>query len=171
MTSPRDIRMLTRYSQWANQNLYAALAALPEPLLQQPQPGRATGMAGTLGHNVVVDRIWQAHLQGQAHSYTERVLPAPASLAELKRWQLELDAWYVAYADENAATDLEEAIDFHFVDGGPGRMRRGDILLHTINHKTYHRGYVASMLYDAGYKPPTIDLSVFLRDAHAQTEH
>jgi uncharacterized damage-inducible protein DinB len=44
-------------------------------------------------------------------------------------------------------------------------MRRGDILLHIANHKTYHRGYVADMLYESGLKPPTMDLPVYLRDA------
>ncbi len=39
------------------------------------------------------------------------------------------------------------------------------MLLHIANHKTYHRGYVADMLYESGLRPPTMDLPVFLRDA------
>jgi len=38
------------------------------------------------------------------------------------------------------------------------------MLLHTVNHKTYHRGYVADLLYQAGSKPLVMDLAVFLRD-------
>jgi uncharacterized damage-inducible protein DinB len=34
-----------------------------------------------------------------------------------------------------------------------------------INHKTYHRGFVADMLCQAGVRPPVMDLPVFLRDA------
>jgi uncharacterized damage-inducible protein DinB len=75
-----------------------------------------------------------------------------------------LDRWYIACADGLDATRLAEEIDFRFVDGGAGRMSRGDMLLHVINHKTYHRGYVADMLYQAGLKPPVMDLPVFLRD-------
>ncbi len=44
-------------------------------------------------------------------------------------------------------------------------MTRGDMLLHVVNHKTYHRGYVADRLYQAGSRPPVMDLPVFLRDA------
>jgi len=40
----------------------------------------------------------------------------------------------------------------------------GDMLLHIVNHKTYHRGVVADMLYQAKSKPPVMDLPVFLRD-------
>ena len=40
-----------------------------------------------------------------------------------------------------------------------------EILLHVANHKTYHRGYVAVVLYQLGGRPPVMDLPVFLRDA------
>jgi uncharacterized damage-inducible protein DinB len=56
-------------------------------------------------------------------------------------------------------------LHFSFVDGGKGALSRGDMLLHVSNHKAYHRGYVADMLYESGLKPPTTDLPVFLRDA------
>ena len=38
----------------------------------------------------------------------------------------------------------------------------GAILLHLVNHKTYHRGWVAEMLFDIGAKAPDTDLSVYL---------
>ena len=36
-------------------------------------------------------------------------------------------------------------------------------LLHVANHATYHRGYVAVIMYQAGVPPPTNDLRVFLK--------
>ncbi|WP_256734909.1 DinB family protein [Variovorax sp. dw_954] len=33
-----------------------------------------------------------------------------------------------------------------------------------VNHKTYHRGYVADLLYQVGLKLPVMDLPVYLRD-------
>lgn len=69
------------------------------------------------------------------------------------------------YADELSNDRHDQVIDFKFVDGGSGEMTRGDMLLHVVNHKTYHRGYVADMLYQAGARPPAMDLPVFLRDA------
>jgi uncharacterized damage-inducible protein DinB len=47
-------------------------------------------------------------------------------------------------------------------------MRGDEMLLHVVNHSTYHRGYVADMLYESGSRPPTLDLPVFLRDAFSQ---
>lgn len=76
--------------------------------------------------------------------------------------------WYMEFVRTQTEESLAQVIDFKFVDGGDGSLSRGDILLHIANHKTYHRGYVADMLYASGLKPPTMDLPVFLRDALPQ---
>lgn len=105
----RDLRLMMRYSAWANERLFAALAMVPPEILVAKRPTGTATILSTLGH---------AHV-----------------------------------------------VDFQFVGGTPGTMTRGDMLLHVANHKTYHRGYVAEMLYQKGLKPPTMDLPVFLRDA------
>ena len=43
-------------------------------------------------------------------------------------------------------------------------MSRTEIILHAVNHGTYHRGYVANMMYQASVKPPAIDFPVYLRE-------
>jgi len=160
----RNLRMLARYTAWADARLFEALAALPAQVLSQRRATGQGSLLGTLSHAWVVDQIWQAHLEGRPHGYTTRNTASEPALAQLQAGQAALDRWYQAYADglDDAAHD--EVVDFRFVDGGAGAMRRGDILLHVVNHKTYHRGYVAQMLYEAGSRPPVMDLPVFLRD-------
>jgi len=47
-------------------------------------------------------------------------------------------------------------------------MTRGEILLHIVNHTTYHRGFVADLFYQVrGARPPTTDLPVYLREGAA----
>jgi len=36
-------------------------------------------------------------------------------------------------------------------------MRRGAILLHVVNHATYHRGWVADLFFRVPAKNPTTD--------------
>lgn len=160
----RNIRMLMRYNAWANGRLFDALTSLPTG---QATARRATGfgtMVNTLSHSWVVDQIWQAHLEGRSHGFTQRNTETEPALETLRAGQTTLDAWYVAHADGLSETAHDELVNFRFVDGGAGAMTRGDILLHVVNHKTYHRGYVADMLYQAGSRPPVMDLPVFLRD-------
>lgn len=164
MTAIRNLRMLTRYTAWANLRLYGALSELPPPLLLEARPGRPNGMKGILSHACAVDLIWKAHLEGKEHGFTSRNFDTIPAFDELRLVQQQLDHWYIAYADDQHEKSLGQIISFKFVDGTPSSMSRGDILLHIINHKTYHRGYVADMLYESGHRPPTIDLPVFLRD-------
>lgn len=164
MTALRNIRMLMRYSAWANSRMFDALAALPAG---QATATRVTGfgnMVNTLNHAHVVDLIWRGHLEGKAHGFSKRITDTEPALADLSRAQAETDGWYIRYADQLSGEGHDEVVEFKFVDGGQGALTRGDMLLHIVNHKTYHRGYVADMLYQAGVRPPVMDLPVFLRD-------
>lgn len=167
MTASRDIRMLVRYAQWAGSRLFSVLEPLPASELVAPRaagPGNLLSMLGTLAHCHRVDLIWKGHLEGRPHGFSSRIPDRLPPLDELRANQAEVDTWYVAYADSLTEPMQQQVLRFDFVDGSSGSMSRGDMLLHVVNHKTYHRGYVAQMLYQAGAKPPVMDLPVFLRD-------
>ncbi|MBT2335647.1 DinB family protein [Variovorax paradoxus] len=164
MTATRNARMLMRYSARANSRLFEAISKLPDGVVLATRPDGVGSMLSTLTHSHVVDLIWQAHLLGKAHGFTTRNTDVLPSLDQLRSAQERIDAWYVRYADECSSDLLDEVVHFAFVDGGRGEMSRGDILLHVANHKTYHRGYVAEMLYRVSSPPPTMDLPVFVRD-------
>lgn len=55
-------------------------------------------------------------------------------------------------------------MSFTYVGGGEGTLTRGEILLHIVNHTTYHRGFVGEMIYGLKIRAPTSDLMVFPRD-------
>lgn len=164
MTDTRNIRMLMRYTAWANSRLFDVLAELPKGEAVAKRPIALGDMVKTLNHAYVVDLIWRAHLEGERHGFTSRNTDVQPSLEELRSAQTHIDDWYIRYADRISGEAHDEVVRFNFVDGGPGAMTRGDMLLHVVNHKTYHRGYVAQLLYQASLRPPTMDLPVFLRD-------
>jgi uncharacterized damage-inducible protein DinB len=158
-------RKLTRYNAWANRLLFEAVAALPEAELVKPKPPPLRSMIHTLNHVYIIDRVFQAHLEGREHGYEARVTAEHPPLAELWRAQQEIDAWYIARYDAMPESELNSRLEFTFIGGGRGSMTRAEILLHVVNHTTYHRGNVASAIYEVpGRHPPTTDLPVFLRD-------
>ena len=161
-----DARTLTRYNAWANELIFAAVAALPEGEAVKTRRSVFRNMVHTLNHNYVIDRIFQAHLEGRGHGYTARNTPEHPPLAELWRSQQELDKWYVDTFDGMDEIRLNQTVNFTFVGGGEGSMTRGEMLQHIVNHTSYHRGFVAQMIYDVPARPPTTDLTVFLRDVH-----
>ncbi|MET3132602.1 putative damage-inducible protein DinB [Oxalobacteraceae bacterium GrIS 1.11] len=164
MSATTNIHMLTRYKAWANQLIFSALGELPpeETLLQRRT--RFGNMVHTLNHVYVIDAVFQAHLQGRPHAYTERNTPTHPPLAELWHTVQALDQWYMAYAESLSEGELEVSIPFEFIGGGDGVMTRGQMLLHIVNHGSYHRGFVGDMMYQAGALPPATDMPVFLRE-------
>jgi uncharacterized damage-inducible protein DinB len=164
MDLPGKTCMLARYTAWADARLFDAVAQLPEAARVAQRPTLFGNMLRTLNHCRVVDRIWQAHLEGRPHGYTALNTQDTPEFSELRSAQAALDDWFLAYARRLPPAGYDEVVEFRFVDGGPGTMTRGDILLHVVNHKTYHRGWVADLFFQEGARPPAMDLPVFLRE-------
>ncbi len=170
MTTLRTARRLARYNAWADKLTFDAVAALPEGEATKPRTTLFRNIVHTLNHILVIDRIFQAHLEGREHGYTARNTPEPLPFEELRRAQETVDRWYIDWSDRMTETALEEKIAFTFVGGGGGVMTRNEILLHVVNHTSYHRGFVADMFFQVPARPPTTDLPVFLRDVPQDLE-
>ena len=161
------LSLLTRYNAWANRAMFDAVAALPEGEPTRERPTLFRNMLHTLNHNYVIGLIWQAHLNARRHGFTARNTPEHPPLAELARSQELLDAWYISQADTLPEAALEERLAFTLIGGNQGEMSRAEMLLHVVNHCTYHRGFVADLFYQVPARPPLTDLPVFLRERRA----
>jgi uncharacterized damage-inducible protein DinB len=165
MSTSRTSRTLTRYNAWANRLFYDAVFALPPGEAEKVRPTLFKNIVHTLNHNHVIDQIFRAHVEGRDHGYTARNTADHPPLAELWAAQQVFDAWFIDWSDALGEADLDRVIDFTFVGGGAGAMTPEQIILHLVNHTSYHRGFAADMFYQVPAKPPTTDLPVFLRDA------
>ena len=165
MITTKTARTLTRYNKWANDLMLEAIAKLPTEEASRARPTLFKNIVHTLNHNYVIDLIFQAHLEGREHGFTARNTTETPELDALREGQRKVDDWYVAWSDELTDAALDEKVSFTFVGGGEGVMTRGEIVLHIVNHTTYHRGFAADLFYQIPARPPTTDLTVFLRDA------
>ena len=126
---------------------------------------RCTWPCRTLNHIYVVDRIFRAHLLGEAHGYTQTNTDDTPALGDLHlplpRRTTGLRTSYVAALSESA---LVESLNFQFTDGDAGRMTREEMLFHVLAHGSYHRGNVAwqALLKGIGMAPPRDLLTKFL---------
>lgn len=163
--SLKQVRMFARYNAWANRLIFDAVADLPTGEAEKPRSGFYGSMLNTLNHLHAIGLIFQAHLQGRKHGFVTRTMPQTVPLDELWSRQQALDHWYVEWSDALTAQTIDEPLRFSFVGGGEAEMSRGEILLHIVNHTSYHRGFIADHFYQVPARPPTTDLPVFLRDA------
>lgn len=165
----RTLSMLARYNAWANRSMFAAVASLPEGEATKQRASLFGNMVHTLNHNYVIGLIWQAHLCGRSHGFAARNTAEHPPLEELRRSQELLDAWYISQSDSLAEAALEERLGFTLIGGNRGEMTRAEMLLHVVNHCTYHRGFVADLFFQVPAPPPLTDLTVFLRERRANT--
>lgn len=165
MTSTRTVRMLARYNAWANKVIFDAVAALPAGEATKERPTLFKNMVNTLNHLYVVDKMWQAHLEGREHGIPALNTVLHAEFGDLWRAQQAIDAWYIAWGDALSAAGVDETVRFTLIGGNKGEMRRGDIMLHVVNHTSYHRGFIGDMFYQVPLRAPTTDLPVFLRES------
>jgi uncharacterized damage-inducible protein DinB len=150
------------YRAWADRLTYDAVAALPPGEAGKERATLFKTIIGTLNHNYLIDRIWQAHIEGRDHGFAARNLVLHAGLSELWAAQQRMNVWWVDWSAAQSAESLAEIVRFRFIGGNEGAMTRGAILLHVVNHATYHRGWIAEMFFAVPARNPTTDLPVFL---------
>ena len=163
----QHLETLARYKAWADERLYGILARIPADALAAPSSIFAGSILRTLNHVYLMDVVWKLHLLGIPHHLTTRNPETAPPLVELRFAQLDIDAWYIDYARTMTADTCNEIVDFTFIGGGEGALRREDMLLHVVNHTTYHRGHITAMLNQMGMQPQATDLPVFLRDTRS----
>ncbi|WP_087501684.1 DinB family protein [Pseudomonas sp. SID14000] len=158
------LKMLVRYTAWANELTFDSMINLPDGEALRPRPTRFGNMVHTLNHVYVVNDIFRHHLQGKRHHYTSRNTEHTPPLADLWDAVQLMDRWYIDLVDRWSLEDLSKVVHFEFVGGGKGAMTQEEIVLHLVNHSTYHRGFVGDMMYQIPFTPPSNDLPVFIRD-------
>lgn len=162
MTTTDTIQMMTRYNAWANKAIFEAVAALPGSEAIKERPTLFKNIVNTLNHLHVVDLIWQAHIERRDHGIPALNTVLHTDLTELRHAQQAIDAWFIAWGDTLSEADADETVRFTLIGGKQGEMRRSEIILHVVNHTSYHRGFVADMFYQVPARPPLTDLPVFL---------
>ena len=96
------LKTLFAQKTWANAELYDCMAKVDPAYHAEPLHTAIR----TLNHIYVVDRIFRAHLVGEAHNYTQSNTVVTPTLAELHFAAAETDLWFESYL---AALDAASA--------------------------------------------------------------
>ncbi|UCH73791.1 MAG: DinB family protein [Rhodospirillales bacterium] len=165
MSQTEMLKTLTRYNAWANAELLAAVRALPAGEATRERPSLFKTIVNTLNHPLVTDRMWWAHLHGEPHGYRALNEVIHPELEDLAAARAEMDTRIIGYADALTPEIAEEPVSFTLLSGAAGVMSRAMILMHIVNHNSYHRGFVVETFCQIPAPLPLIDLPIFLRGA------
>jgi uncharacterized damage-inducible protein DinB len=165
--SASTARELLLYMLWADRLMLKAVREVrPEDLARDT--GTSFGsLLGTMAHMVVAMKIWLSRFSG---SPLDRV-PATGDYPDLPSWihgweetASGIEAFLAGLTDEQLAAALTWT-----TTGGEATYTRPlwQPVIHLVNHATYHRGQVVSLLRQMGYEPPKTDLVYYFIERSA----
>jgi uncharacterized damage-inducible protein DinB len=158
-----EITELYAFNRWANGRVLGAVEALDAEQLDRDLGSSFPSVRGTLTHALGAEWIWLRRWKGTSPTG----LPADWDLATLDairgRWA-EVEREQAEFVDALGPADLERVVEYRNTKGDPFASRMGDMLRHVVNHSTYHRGQVITMLRQLGAAGVTTDFILYCRE-------
>jgi uncharacterized damage-inducible protein DinB len=156
----QEIRMLFAYNSWATSRVFDVLGPLSDELIRHDLRTGHESVFGTLTHLVESERVWLARWLGKPAQRNETAAPTLDALKSAwEKVAAETARFVGKLTEEKMSADLQYANS----KGEKFAQPLVQSLQHVVNHSTYHRGQVASMMRQVGAEPTNTDLITFYR--------
>jgi uncharacterized damage-inducible protein DinB len=153
------LRELLDHSYWARDRQLEACAGLDQERFERRLAGSFPSLRELLAHLVAVEWLWLERWRGEAPKTLVPLSEFPTLAAVRERWRAvesEMRA-YLAGLDEEA---LARPLTCVSTRGEQWTYPLWRMLMHLVNHQSYHRGQVTTLLRMLGVQPPRIDFLV-----------
>lgn len=161
--TPQEMRTLFDYNAWANHRSIEAASALTAEKFVQPMGSSFGSVRDTLAHIYGGEWIWLDRFQG----HSAPALPDPAQFPDMaslrERWD-ELETRLLGFVRGLTQSDLDRVFEYKTLKFGMYSNPLWQSMQHLVNHGTYHRGQVTTLLRQLGAQPIATDLMHFYRE-------
>jgi uncharacterized damage-inducible protein DinB len=156
--------MMAGYNGWANGEIYAAAAALPDETYRKEYGAFFGSVHRTLNHILVGDRVWMRRFTGRGEAPNRLDAVLYGDLGALRAAREAEDERIVAYIDDLSETDLAGRLSYRTLTN-PTDVEQplAPALTHFFNHQTHHRGQVHCLLTQLAGTAPSLDLLIYQR--------
>ncbi len=163
MTS-EEIRLLYDYNSWANHRILNACGALTDEQFTRDLGSSFRSVRDTLAHILGAEWLW---LERWWHGISPAALPKAdqfPNLASLRHRWAEIESDLLRFVASLSSERLTAVQSYRNTEGKGYSQPLGEMLQHLVNHGSYHRGQITTMLRQLGAKPISTDLIVFYRE-------
>jgi uncharacterized damage-inducible protein DinB len=150
---------LFAYNYWARDRQLEASSSLSLEQFQRPLGNSFPSLRDTLAHMVGAEWAWLERLHGRSPTVLPDAKEFATPGAVTERWR-SIERDFLNYLANLHEEQLSRTITYTNFQGEKWSYLVGIILLHLINHQTYHRGQVTTLLRLLGLSPPAVDLLV-----------
>jgi uncharacterized damage-inducible protein DinB len=160
-----SIKRHLAYNLWANQRITEILEPLDESIIFAEMKSSFPGIARTILHIWDAEWIWLTRLKDKPVD----LWPSKAfrgTKPELLHGIVNSSQELAEYIEFKGDAFLSETISYKSLKGDTFENKAEDLLMHLVNHGTYHRGQIITMLREQGVSDlKSTDLIAFLRVA------
>src|SRR5258708_5820451 len=164
--TPEETRILFDYNAWANHRSLEAASALTNEQFLKPLSSSFSSVRDTLAHICGAEWIWHERFQGNSPSALPDLSSLNTTEALRVHWS-EQETRLLGFVAGLTQADLDRVMEYKTLKFGVYSNRLWQSMQHLVNHGTYHRGQVTTLLRQLGAKPILTDLMHFYRERSA----
>ena len=160
----QELRVLLDYHYWARDRVLAAVEPLPHDQFTRDMGSSFRSIRDTLAHLYFAEWAWYSRWQGDS---PDAQLPAdmfpdlPAIRVLWRDHETKMRSFLETLGEEG----INRRFEYKMLNGRPGASVFWQMLQHVVNHGSYHRGQITTMLRQLGAAPPKgMDLIGFYRE-------
>jgi uncharacterized damage-inducible protein DinB len=160
MTDKNELVDLLAYNFWANQRLHGVFEKMDSGLADVPVVSSFKSLRLSLEHLAGAEVVWFLRLKGNAVTrfpvFDQNRFPDPA-------W-MEASRNLLLLAEQSSLAFLNSDITYHNFKGENFNNKVSGIIKHVVNHGSFHRGQVVTILRTLGINTiPSTDYIQWLR--------
>ena len=157
-----DFKVLYEFNSWANARTRQAVESLPEEKIYIDMKNSFGSIHGTLVHLVGAENVWLQRVSGASVGVFIKGEQFPTYESLKTKWSEVEEGWqkYILALSEEV---LPRTLTYKNLKGDEVSDIVWMALQHIVNHSTYHRGQITTMIRQAGGTPVGTDLIAFYR--------
>jgi uncharacterized damage-inducible protein DinB len=154
------IRLLHGYTRWADGRMFDAVSKLSPEQFTKDLGSSLKSVRDTVVHVVSAQWIWLSRWKGEVPKgmWAAADFPTAASIREKAEPLAKEVAGFIA---EQTEESVARPLAYKNLKGEPFSYPLGQLMLHMVNHSTYHRGQVTTLIRQLGAQPISLDLVVY----------
>jgi uncharacterized damage-inducible protein DinB len=162
-----EVRTLIDYNYWARDRMLDAVQPLSPEQFTRDMGNSFRSVRDTLAHMYAAEWIWYSRWIGESPAALPPADRFPDLAALRSEWR-DLEGKIRALFDGLDDQGIARVIEYKSAMFGPGASILWQMLQHVVNHGSYHRGQVTTLLRQLGATPPkSTDLIGYYRERTA----
>jgi uncharacterized damage-inducible protein DinB len=157
-----DLKTWLDYHYWARDVSLDAVAALSPELFTRRMEGSFKSVRDTIVHIYAADMAWYTRWLGESPTSLLAYDSFP-DVASLRQAWTELEGKVRPFVSGLGETGVSRVFEYKLMNGQPGASPFWQMLVHVVNHGSYHRGQVTTLLRQLGMQPRSTDMIAFYR--------